>query len=404
MRKSLVLSWFGALLALGCNNPVVSPVDAGGDGGSVGADGGRDAGHDAAVIADAGNDAFVASDAGGDAPSDAGSDAAAVACSATTCTGAHACVRGTCVLTCGANAAMLETALGTGLTVLSSVCHTPDGIAVVGTHVYEIASSTTGLVTTFTLTRWTLGSETPTVTTVATAMHTATSGTTMTFGGGYVAVSSDEMHAVFGYTTSAAGAIGGVFDVATGSGIATEIASDGNFDAAFLDATHFVVNGAPAAGQGLYRDMVGATTGTRVVSHLGQASGSVALWAEEGLVLAGGLTFSQNWPDGTMGDRVLVFAATAISSATTPIDGDGVQHLMAPSGFELLSGGRIASVHYDSTFAIDAIQARTLTHASGGMVTSSSATNLASGTIFTSVAAAGNDIVLGFTGGLLFVH
>ena len=75
-----------------------------------------------------------------------------------------------------------------------------------------------------------------------------------------------------------------------------------------------------------------------------------------------------------------------------------------PSAFELLSGGRVASVHYDASFAIDGVEVRTLTRATGGAVSVSTPSNLATGILFSSVAASGNDIVLGFGGGLLFVH
>jgi hypothetical protein len=297
-----------------------------------------------------------------------------------------------------------DAALASGLVVDEVVCRTPVALSFHGGRVYELMTNTTGMVTTFTLGRWTPGTESPVVEPIATAQYTAAASTTMVFASGFVAVSPDLMHASFGYTTTLMGSVGGVFDVATGTGTATEIPANGNFDAVFVDATHFLVNGALGGTQGLYAGTSGMTSLPQVVSHLGDASGTVRLWSAQHLVLAGGSSFGSPWADGmTMGDRVLVLDATALASATSPIDGSMVQQLSMPSAFELLSGDRAASVHYDSSFAVDAIEVRTLTHGASSVMVSAP-TNLASGTLFTAVTAADTQIVLTFANGLLFVH
>ena len=401
MRKFLILSSICSFF-LGCNT-TTNPADAGSDAAPPIGDGGRDGGP---PIVDGGNDVGThVAEAGIDAGSDANVDAA-VACSSATCSGTHACVRGVCVLTCGADTTGFDAALAAGLTVVQSVCRTPIAITVVGSNVYELDKATAGLVTTFTLTRWARGAEVPTTTTVGTATFTGMTGD-MTFAGGYVAVAPDEMHALFGYTTapmtgSGRMSVGGVFDMATSSGTVAEVPANNNFDATFLDATHFVIDGAPMAGQGLYRGTTAATTVVQVASHLGDFSGSVEVFGAS--VLAGGSSFGSAWADGsTDGDRVVVFDAASIGTASSPIDASTLTQLVMPSAFELLSGGRAASVHYGGS-GIDRIELHTLTRSSTGAVSVAAPTNLTTGGVFSSATAAGADIALGFQGGLLFVR
>lgn len=372
-------------LVVGCNTPM--PANDAGGGGDTG--GGAGDGGDAGG---AGDDAAVVFDAGSDAAS---------GCSAT-CSGDHACVRDVCVATCAADTSMFDAALASGLVVVGSVCRSPAAMSFVNGHVYDVTSATSGSDTTFTLSRWTPDTESPTVSVLATATYTAVTGDSV-FPGGYVAVSADEMYAVFGFTTSPS-MVGGVFDVATGTGIATQNDAANNFDATFVDGMDYVVDGAPGNVQGLYRASAAGTTFTQVASNLGDYSGSVALWADEGVVLAGGSSFGFTWADGaTSGDRVLVFDPAALASATSPIDGATVQQIAMPSGFELLPGGRAASVHWGAA-GVDAIRMRTLTRSTAGVVTASAESDLTTGGAFTSASAAGTDIALGFEGGLLFVH
>ncbi len=402
MRKFLILSSICCSFVLGCDT-TTTPSDAGTD-----ALLGGDAPHDAFLgVVDGSYDGGPIVDGGHDAATpDGGSDAAIVACSSATCSGTHACVRGVCVLTCGADTTSFDAALAAGLTVVQSVCRTPKALAVVGANVYELDAATVAPTTTFTLTRWARGAEVPTTATVGTATFTGMTGDS-TFPGGFVAVAPDEMHALFGYTTSPmAGSgrmsVGGVFDLATSAGTAVALSADNNYDATFLDATHFLVDGAPSAGQGLYRGTTSTATLTQIASHLGEYSGSVEVFGTS--VLAGGTSIAANWPDGTTGDRVVVLDATALTTGTAIVDGTTLTHLSMPSSFELLSGGRAASLHYDSSFAVDAIQTRLLTRDGTGVVSAAAPTNLTTGAVFTSVAAAGTDIALGFQGGLLFVR
>jgi hypothetical protein len=74
-----------------------------------------------------------------------------------------------------------------------------------------------------------------------------------------------------------------------------------------------------------------------------------------------------------------------------------------PSSFELLSGGRAASLHYGAA-GPDSIVVHTITRGSGGAVTVAASPNLTTGTTFSGAVAAGEDILLSFGGGLLFVH
>lgn len=378
MRKLLVL--FSVLSVLvGCNDGTTPVVDGGArDGGVVGDGGGE---RDAPPIADAGP-----------------------LCGDVSCGPGHACVRDVCVASCGADASGWDGALAPGLTVVGSVCRQVDAIAVSGADAYDVTHTTSGTTTTFTLSRWPTGSEMPTVTVVGMASYEAPSATTMVFAGGYVALSTDGMHAVFGYTTDQAGFVGGLFDMATGGGATTDVEADGNFDAVFRDATDYYVNGGIGGAPGVYAGHASGMTLTALVTGLGDASGSVHFWAEESLLLAGGSSFGgTTWADGTMsGARVVVLTETELASATA-IAANDLPQLDMPSAFALLSGGRVASMHYDASFAVDGIELRTLTHG-GTSVTVSAPSSFTSGPDFTGITAANDGAVLAFDGGLLFVR
>jgi hypothetical protein len=322
------------------------------------------------------------------------------------CTGDHACLRGVCIATCGVELAAYDAVLAEGLVPVANYCRTPAAFGFAGTRVYEVSASTVGLVTTFTLSRWTPGAGAPTPEEIGTAMYTAVVGDAV-FIGGSVAVSPDEAHVVFGFTTNPS-FVGGVFDVATGGGLAMESDAPGNFGATFADATHYLINGmglAPAsAGQGLYRGVAGSMMGVEVVDHLGEYSGSVAVWGDEALVLAGGTSFGMPWADGETGDRVLVLPLADVIEATTAIDGSAAPQLVAPSAFALISGPRLASVHYDGSFMQDGIEVRALSRATDGTVTVSAPESLTTGATFTTVVAADDEIILAHAGGLLFVR
>ncbi len=324
------------------------------------------------------------------------------------CTGESACLRGVCITTCGADIGAIDSALSAELVPVASYCRTPSAFSFAGGRVYEVSASRVDLVTTFSLARWTPGpSGVPTVEALGITTYTASTATELLFTGGFVAVNGDESQVVFGYTTTLAGSLGGVFDIATSSGVAIETSSPGNFDATFVDATHYLVDGlglGVTGAQGLYRGVGGSMGGALVVDHVGQYSGSLALWADEGLVLAGGGTFTEAWPDGEMGDRVLVLAAADLASAISPIDGSAVQHIDMPSAFRLIAGPRLASAHYDASFNQDGIETRAISRTGTGPVVVGAPVSLTTGATFTSVGDAGDQIILAHASGLLFVR
>jgi hypothetical protein len=370
-----------------------------------GTSGGGDAGApvDAAMPGDAADGGAADGGAGSDGGADAGS-ADAGPCGA--CGADHACLRDVCVPTCGSDTTALDMALGASLSVVAAYCRTPDAFAFVGSHVYEVTHAGSGTMHTFTLARWNADGTTPAPTTLGTATYTAPDAATMVFTGGYLAVSPDESHAIFGYTTAGTVMVGGLFDLATASGMAVATDAPGNFDVAFLDATHFAVNGGGLGmmgAQGLYLGVAGAMGGTQVATHLGEYSGSLGVWADQHLVLAGGTSFGAPWADGMTGDRVVVLDQAALLAASTPIDAATLPQLSIPSAFAMLSGGRLAHTRWGAT-AIEAIEVRTLTRATDGTVNVSSPATLSTGALFTSAAAAGTDVALVFDHGILVVH
>lgn len=402
MRSIQVSSSFLCALALllGCGGTMATP-DAAAPADAAMNDAAR---VDAAIVADAGVDSAAPDAAPAiDANVDGGDP-----CDA--CSGESACLRGVCIATCGGDLTALDGSLADGLVPVANYCRTPSAFGFAGGRVYEVTASTVALVTTFTLARWTPGTTgTPTVEPLGITTYTATGATELVFTGGFVAVSPDELHVVFGYTTTLAGSVGGVFDVATGSMLAVETSAPGNFAATFVDATHYLVDGlglGMSGTQGIYRGVGGAMGGVHVVDHVGQYSGSIALWEDQGLVLAGGGTFSEDWPDGSPGDRVLVLPAADLVGATAPIDGAAasVQHLVMPSAFELIAGPRLASIHYDGSFAQDAIEVRSISRTGTDPVVVGAPENLTTGATFTSVGGAGEEIILAHGDGLLFVR
>ena len=349
-----------------------------------------------------------------DAPIDAGSDAGDVdggPCGG--CGAGQACLRGVCIASCGGDPAALDAALAAGLTPVAHVCRAGitalDVVDGAPPRVYEVTTATSGTVTTFTLVRWTIeaGIDMPTASVLATATHDVGAAGSLVFAGGYVAVSPDEMHVLFGYTTTDAGFVGGVFDAAVGSMTVAETAGPGNYDAAWLDGASWLVNGlglgtAGGAAQGLY--LHDGSGDRQVAAAMGDYSGSVAVLG--GVVLAGGVPAAA-WPDGTMGDRVFVLdraallgaGAGGVSAWTT-----AVSRLEVPSSFELLSGMRIASLTYDASFAVSGIEARALSLGVAGW-TAAAPTALATGSTFSLVRGVGpTELLFVHAGGALLVQ
>lgn len=363
-----------------------------------------DAGTDARVTdAPAATDAPVAADApaAADAPSDAALADAPCACDA-----AEICVRGVCLAPCGAAAASLEAALAADLVPVAHYCRTPVAWSAVGDHVYEVAMRTEGTTTHFDLSRWTAtpGTSAPTATLLGTASHTATMGEDV-YPGAYVAVGSDEAHAVFGMTTSLAGFVGGVFDVTAGSGTVVRTDAPGNFDAVFVDATRVVVNGqglATATGQGLYELVAGTMGGALVANGMGDSSGSLAYWASEDLIIAGGASYGAPFPTGES-ERVFFVSPTDLS-ATSPANLEtDASFLAIPSAFWLVPGDGLVSVVWGAS-GVDHLDARWLAVSGTGLVSASTASALTNDGTFFSAGALAGDIGLRHAGGILVVR
>lgn len=383
----------GILLVIGCGDP---PADT--DGG-LRVDASTD---DAGDTGDAGT-----ADAG-EVPGDGGS-ACTPACGA-----GEACFQGVCVASCGGALALPEGAVAEGLTIVANVCRTVTGpLDVVegddgAVRIYDLASASVGTTTTFTLSRWTLDDAvtTPTVEVVATTAHAVDTTDVLTFASGYVAVDPTESAALFGYTTSELGAIGGIFDVEVGDGSMSELEAAGNFDATWIDANRWIVNGqglegAKGTGQGLWlRDREGDSS-TQLATEMGAYSGSVEVL--EDVIVAG--AFGTEWPEGSPGNRIFVIDRAEALAATAPVSAwdDAVARLEGPSGFELLSGSRIASVRYDDSFAIEAFEVRALTE-SGGTWTLGAPSDLTGPGITDVVSLPGDRLLLVHANGVLIVQ
>jgi hypothetical protein len=369
-----------------------------------------DAGVDAAAD-DAGGGGDAASPDGGasDAQVSDGGDACA------DCGGTRACVRGACIPTCGLEAAAIASALAPGLTPIAHGCRAVSGPIdlVPGAEparprIYELVASTSGTVSRFTIVRWMLD-ESPSPETVATATYDAGATGAMVFASGYVAVSPDEMRVLFGYTTTLGRFAGGVYDAELGR-MTLEFASDGNFDAEWLDAGSFVVNGLQFdgidGGQGLYvRDRVRSTSRHRA-TDMGSNSGSVAVAGD--VVIAGGFAgFGTTWPDGSEGGYIFVLDRAALVGGGPVIRAweEARARLAGPSVFERLEDGRLAYLTYDADFAVSGIEARALRPGRGGGFELAPPEPIATGSTFTAIAAgAGDTFALVHAGGVLLVR
>lgn len=385
-----------------------APRDAGSDGGVEDA-GGTDAGRGDAAVAD--GTVPDGSPLDGNAVADAGD--AGDPCAA--CSGERVCVRGACIATCGLDASGIETALAPGLAPIGHACRAVSGpIDLVAAtdparpRVYEVNAHTSGTVTVFRLVRWTF-EETPMPEPIGAAMYDAGSTGAMAFIGGYLAVSPDERRALFGYTTSTAGFLGGVFDAEIGR-MTVEYQAAGNFDAEWVDGNRWLVNGLAFDGldngQGLYLRNEAAGTSRHRVTRMGTNSGSVAV--VDDLVIAGGFTgFGSTWPDGSEGGRLFVFDRAAVIGDGPPIPAwdEARARLEGPSVFELLSGMRLAYVTYDPmTYGVTGIEARRLT-AMGRTFALGAAQPIASGPTFTAIAAGdAGTFALVHAGGVLLVR
>lgn len=280
------------------------------------------------------------------------------------CGAGEACLRGVCVAECGANVASLDQALGAELVPVAAFCRTANAFAVresgAGVSVWDVRASTEGTTTSFVLSRWELDPSvsTPAATEVATTRHDTGSDEVMTFAGGYLALDPSAQRAVFGYTTSAEDFAGAIIHVALDGGAVTEVPAPGNFDAAWIDGTHVVVNGFGlgdvASGQGVYAaDLSAAPRAIHIGTNMGEYSGSVA--ASPSYVIAAGVE------DGTFAPHVYFLAQEPLEAALTSETAAD----LASDASELLGPEDAALA---STFSI--VRDRLVTAPFGGPITS----------------------------------
>lgn len=248
---------------------------------------------------------------------DAGYDAGPVLCGALECADGEACIDDECVDACGADPAMFASSIGAGLSVVASFCRPgAAAFATDGTDVFDVMAATDMLTTGFSLFRWPLDpTGAPDATLVGAPSYVAPSADVLAFAGGYLDVGAGG--ALYGYTTTDAAMTGEVFVVALAGGAIQRASAPGNFDAEWIDATRFVVNGqgfGAETGQGLYVATVGdPIAGEQVATGPGIYSGSVAVRPE--FVLAGGA-------DDTFAPLVYAISRTAFDAAIggAPID------------------------------------------------------------------------------------
>lgn len=305
---------------------------------------------------------------------------------------------------CETNLASFEPALGGAIRPVLNLCRPPaqamDVIEAEGgtLRVYELVATSVGTTTTFTLSRFTLMADGSASNTEMVAMTTHESTeAVMTYVGGYLDISPGEHGAIFGYTTTAPGFVGGVFDLDLGEGTIGEVPAPGNYDAAWLDDSSWVLDGMGLGiemGPGLYLYDSEAGTSRVAAREMGEYSGSVALLSD--VIVAGAFAST---------GLVFVFDRERLVNAATPLDAreDALARLDAPSVFELVFGNRLATIVYDGP-TIAAIEARVLAE-EGDEWTLGAAEPITSGAVFTNIVAAGaNRAFLQHGNGVLLVE
>lgn len=347
---------------------------------------------------DAGRDAPVIDSAEGpDAPLDApGADTSDEdAPSTCLCEADETCVRGVCLATCDGLEG-IEDALVPGVLPVSHACRSAGALDAVGDDVYELTTEADGEETVLRLVRWTFANGDVTPTTIA---QTTVAYPVADVFPGYVAVSADEAHALFGYTTNTPpDYLGGVVDISVGDMTLQTVEAPGNFDATFAMGPMYLVNGIAfdeLEGQALYAASAteGDPAGTAVVTGMGDASGSVAVWEEEGLVVFGGARYGSPWPDESTGGYVFFLDGASLGGPSGPIDAfEEAQRLVLPGAFELLTRGRLVETYYGAV-GVDGIRYYQLNNSDEG-VESSDALGITTGGTFFSAAAIGDDVLL----------
>lgn len=373
------------------------------------------AGCDPQTVADAGRDAAVA-DAptlpNDVAPDTAVADAPSLdvpelpdAPTGCGCDATETCLRGVCIATCDGIDGF-DAALADGVVPVSHSCRAPGAFDVVGTNVYELEAVTEGANTVLRLVRWSATSGAVTPSTIAQRVYTPTMGEDVY--PGFVSVSADEAHALFGYTTGLSGFVGGVVNVDAGAMTFDETSAPGNFDAAFISGSQYLVNGLGfegLTGQALYlADAAdGSVAGRTIASNMGEYSGSVALWGAEDLVVFAGAQFGGPWPDGsTASGYVFILPLEGVMGAPSAIDTFAVaQRLELPGSFELTEDGRLVEAYYGAS-GIDGIRSYQLTHGVAS-VTAGEAVDITTGGTFTNASAIEGDLLLVHGSGALRV-
>jgi len=307
------------------------------------------------------------------------------------------CLRRVCIATCDGIDGF-DAALAAGVVPVAHACRSAAAFDVVGSNVYELTATPGSSGVVLALVRWTFADGAVTTSTLAQRTYVPTADPVESVYPGYVTVSDDESHALFGYTTSRAGFVGGVVNVDASAMTFDEISAPGNFDGAFVDGTQYVINGlgfGALTGQGLYlADAATASpAGEKVVDHMGDASGSVGLWSEEGMVVFGGANYGGPWPDDSTGGYVFFLPAASVIDGVTPIDAFvTAQRLRLPGAFELLSGGRLVEVYYGDA-GIDGLRYYPLNNSDEG-VEAGEAADITMGGTFFNAGAIGDDVLL----------
>jgi hypothetical protein len=312
------------------------------------------------------------------------------------CDADQTCLRGVCIATCdGVDG--FDAALAADVVPVAHACRSAAAFDVVGTNVYELTATPGSSGTVLALVRWSFLDGAVTASTLAQRTYVPT-GTEAVYPG-YVTVSDDESHALFGYTTGLPGFVGGVVNVDASAMTFDEISAPGNFDGAFVDGTQYVINGlgfGALTGQALYLAdaAVDSPAGERVVDSMGDASGSVALWSEEGMVVFGGANYGGPWPDDSTGGYVFFLPAASVVEAGTPVDAFvTAERLRLPGAFEMLSGGRLLEVYYGDT-GVDGLRFHGLSVNDEGEVSSAEPTDITTGGTFFNAGAIGDDVLL----------
>lgn len=279
------------------------------------------------------------------------------------CASDQSCIRGVCVHTCGADIAEWDTALAGELVPVANFCRSAAARAVVANatsaQVYDLTQTAEGSTTVLTVSRWPLTEVGGTVTAAAVATQRVEPvvewGDATPFASGYLAVSPSGGEVLFGYTVFVGAdppnVPGEVFRASTSSGEVTALDAPGNFDAAWINDTDFVVSGLGlgvlAEGNGLYVSTTSAGVGW-LASGLGLYSGSLGITPD--YLIAGGtaadfsslvFTVPRATIDGALGGSG---PALDMAAAGTPVTSpDGAPF---PSSFRLLPDGALSAAEF----------------------------------------------------------